>query len=259
MNALGLNRDGNHRYSWNGDAKVPGITTVIKMLDKSDVLAGWAKRETAKAAIRNLDVLQRMVMEGGHENAVSWLKSMPGFQRDSAADVGTRVHAMAEAVAQGLLPEVATDILPYVEVYRRDFLDVYQPTFDPGYLEYMVYSEEHRYGGTLDVACVIGGEWWLLDYKSAADKPITRDARGFPYPETSMQLAAGRFAEFVGRPGDPRKYPLPQVTRCGVVAITRQRAELIEYHVTPLEFEAFLACRRLHTWVSERSKEVKAA
>lgn len=257
MSAIGLTRDGNHRYAWMGDEKVPGITTVIKMLDKSDVLAGWAKRETAKAAIRNLDTLTRMVAEGGTLNAVNWLKGMPGYQRDTAADIGTAVHGIAERIALGETPDVPDELVPFVRSYARGFLERYQPRFHPDYTEYMVYSEEWRYGGTMDAAVRIDGDVWLIDYKTGGDKSIGLAERDFPYPETALQLAGGRYADFMGRPGDPERHPLPPVTRCGVVAITRDDAQLIEYDVTPQEFEVFLALRRAYDFKNKRAAEVK--
>ena len=61
----------------------------------------------------------------------------------------------------------------------------------------------------------------------------------------------------MSRPGDEKRYPVPKVDRCGVVWIRPEKAELIEYRVTPQEFQAFTACRLLWHWTNVRSKEVK--
>src|ERR1019366_8392134 len=58
--AVGLVRDARHRYSWNGGPLYPSVTTILGIKDKP-ALVGWAKRETAACAVRNLDVLDRMV------------------------------------------------------------------------------------------------------------------------------------------------------------------------------------------------------
>jgi hypothetical protein len=259
----GLHRDARHFYEAVypdlAQGKVPGITGIIGVLDKP-ALVGWAKRETAIAAIRNWRTVAQMVAryppgDGDlqHHPAVGFLKATPGYQRDAAADIGTRVHAIAEAVQKGGRPVVADDVLPFAEAYIRDFLEPMKPKSHPLYVEAMVYDSGASgltlpYGGTMDLFCEIDGETWLLDFKTN---------KSGAYPETALQLAAGRFAEFIGRPGDPKRYPVPKVDRCGVVWIRPEGAQLIEYAATPQEQQAFYACRLLWHWVNERSKEVK--
>lgn len=262
---VGLFRDAKHRYEavYPGlqQGLQPGITGVIGVLDKP-ALVGWAKRETAIAAVRNWHTVEQMVRQyppSGdlqYHPAVSFLKATPGYQRDSAADVGTRVHAIAEAVQKGEKPVIEDDVAPFANAYLRDFLEVYRPESHPLYVEARVYhsggdgSLVLPYGGTMDLYCKIGGETWLIDFKTN---------RTGPYAETALQLAAGRYAEFVGREGDPKRYPVPHVERCGVVWVRPEGARLIEYTVGPQEFQAFAACRFAWYWVTERSKEVKAA
>jgi hypothetical protein len=66
---LGLTRDAKHRYTWNDGRLVagplPSVTTVLGVLDRSGPLVGWAKRETAACAVRNLDTLATMRAAGG--------------------------------------------------------------------------------------------------------------------------------------------------------------------------------------------------
>src|SRR5664280_2828664 len=110
---LGLSRTAGHVYSWNDGANVyaplPSVTTVIRVLDKSGPLVGWAKRETAACAVRNLDMLVRMRETGGDAAATDWLKKIPDYQRAGAADTGSRVHRLAEQIARGGEPEVTAD------------------------------------------------------------------------------------------------------------------------------------------------------
>src|SRR5664280_574677 len=124
---LGLSRTAGHVYSWNDGANVyaplPSVTTVIGVLDKSGPLVGWAKRETAACAVRNLDMLVRMREAGGDAAAVNWLKKIPDYQRDSAADVGSRIHALAEQINRGLEPAVSADEAPFIDSYRRFLAD----------------------------------------------------------------------------------------------------------------------------------------
>ncbi len=240
----GLTRDEKHRYSWNGAGKVPGVTSVIKALDKSGPLVGWAKRETAACAIRNLPLLTTMVADGGPAAAVEWLKRTPDYQRDSAADLGTRVHAFAEALSNGLEIDLDDTARPFIEQYEK-WRAIYKPQILNS--EYMVYSESHRYGGTADMAARINGETWLIDIKTGSGA----------YAETALQLAALHYADWAGRPDDPKKYALPKATRFGVLHVRPEQAELIPYDVTQHEFEAFLSCRYLIDWLDVRAPVIK--
>ena len=112
---------------------------------------------------------------------------MPGYQRDSAANVGTRVHTAAEQMALGETPDVGDDIVPFVESFQRDFIEKYRPEFHRLYTEAMVYHTGQDgsvlpYGGTMDVYCRIGDLTYLIDYKTT---------KSGVYPETALQLAAG--------------------------------------------------------------------
>lgn len=239
------------------------ITGVIGTMDKSDVLVGWAKREVAKAAVRNADMLAQMVAQtpvsesslAGHP-AVAFLKGIPGYMSDKAAALGTSLHAVGEALGKGQKPDVDDETRPLAEAYYRGFIQRYRPKFHPDYVEFMVASVEYGYAGTMDMACRIGDDIWLLDIKTSS-KPITPDSRGFPYSETALQLAAGRWADFAGKPNDPKRYPIPQATRFGVVAVNQSACELVEYSVTPRDFETFLALRTAWSWKQERKPEVK--
>src|SRR5665647_1031050 len=122
---VGLVRDARHRYSWNGGPLYPSVTTILQIKDKP-ALVGWAKRETAACAVRNLDVLERMVRSGGPQAAVDWLKRIPDYARDASADLGSAVHAAAEAISRGEAVPVADEVQPFVAAYRRDFLETFR-------------------------------------------------------------------------------------------------------------------------------------
>ena len=76
------------------------VTTALKALDKSGPLVGWATRETAAAAIRMHEQLGVMIKESGPDAAQKWLQTKPGYIKDTAADLGSRAHMIAEAIAQ---------------------------------------------------------------------------------------------------------------------------------------------------------------
>jgi hypothetical protein len=240
---LGLVRDARHRYSWNGGPLYPSVTTILGIKDKP-ALVGWAKRETAACAIRNLDVLNKIVEGGGPLAAVDWLKKIPDYRRDAAADLGTAVHAAAEALGRGEPVALGDDVRPYIEAYRRDFLEPFEPRFIA--LEPMVCSVRYEYGGTADAFALIDGEIWLLDYKTGSGV----------YPDVALQLAGLARAQFIGLPGDPTQYPVPAATRFGVVHIRPEGARLLPVVVDRATVAAFLDARRLFEWDQGPAKTV---
>jgi hypothetical protein len=244
--ALGLTRDARHRYSWNGGPLMPSVTTILGIKDKP-ALVGWAKRETAASAVRNLDVLTRMVEHGGPQAAVDWLKRIPDYRRDASADLGTRVHLAAEAIGRGETLPVGDDVLPFVAAYRRDFLEVFRPRFLA--VEAMVCSPRYEYGGTADAFVEIDGETWLIDYKTGAGV----------YPDTALQLAGLARAQFIGLPGDSTRYPVPAATRFGVLHIRPEGARLLPVVVDRATVAAFLDARRLYAWDHDRAQTVIGA
>lgn len=244
--ASGLLRDGRHRYSWNGGPWYPSVTTILGVKAKP-ALVPWAKRETAACAVRNLEILRRMVESGGPQAAIDWLKRTPDYQRDTSADLGTRVHAIAEAIARNEPVRVADDVRPFIDAYERDFLRALQPEFIA--VEAMVCSPRHEYGGTADAFCVIDGEIWLLDYKTGAGV----------YPEAALQLAGLARAQFIGRPGDPTEYPIPAATRFGVLHIRPEGARLLPVVVNRETVAAFLDARRLFAWDQAAARSVIGA
>jgi hypothetical protein len=235
MTTIGLVRDARHRYSWNGGPLYPSVTTILGIKDKP-ALVGWAKRETAACAIRNLEVLERMVQSGGAQAAVEWLKRIPDFQRDASADLGTAVHAAAETIARGEPVSISDEVRPFVAAYRRDFLEVFRPRFIA--VEAMVCSERYEYGGTADVFAEIDGEIWLLDYKTGTGV----------YPDSALQLGALARAQFIGRTGDPTRYPVPAASRFGILHIRPEGARLLPVTVDRATVAAFLDARRLFGW-----------
>lgn len=240
----GLTRDAQHWYRWNGGRPVPGVTGVVGVLDKSGPLVGWAKRETALCAVRNLPMLTEMVRTGGDTAAVEWLKRIPDFQRDTAADLGTRIHALADAVARGTDVTIAPEEAPYITGYLR-WLETAKPKFVNS--EFMVYSETHRYGGTCDAAAWLDGELWIIDYKTG----------NTVQESVALQLVGYARADWLGRAGDPKPYRIPKATRFGVLHVRPEGAELVPFDVTDADWAGFVAARQLFDWTRERAGVVK--
>jgi hypothetical protein len=236
---LGLARDAKHNYFLDGTGPIISVTTVLKVVDKSGPLVGWAKRITAEAAIDHRLELAGWVEMGGKDGAVGLLTRAATVVTEKAAITGSDVHSYAEAISRGQDVEVPEHLAPYVAAYRTWIAD-----FAPEFLaaEEMVCSVTHGYAGTLDAIAVIAGGTWLIDYKTS---------KGV-YPETALQLAAYGRADFIGRPGDPTRYAIPKVDQFGVLHLRPEGYELVPMTVDHSTFEAFLAAKRLTEWRSGR-------
>jgi hypothetical protein len=234
---VGLARNERHEYFLDGKGPIASVTTILKVVDKSGPLVGWAKRITAEAAVRHAAELPVWVKDFGGEAAVKMLTQASNVIRDKAANAGSDVHQLADAITKGQDVTVPEELAPYVESYRG-WVDEFQPEFLA--TEEMVYSH-HGYAGTLDAIVRIAGETWLLDYKTSSDTD-----KG-PYLETALQLAAYGGADFIGRPGDPNRYGIPAIDQYAVVHISPQKAKFVPYGCTGA-FEAFLAFKRGAEW-----------
>lgn len=251
------------------------VTTIIKGGLPSPALTAWGMRAVAEFAVANYRQLSAMVGSSYRfdrdpsgrivgvlddpdavVSAIDWLKGSPYRERDRKADAGTVIHEHAEAYALGRpMPPPGPDIADQVAAFHR-FLDDFQPTPvqhpDGGFwlAEASVYNRAEAYAGTLDTIMDLPGLGRvLIDYKSA---------KGV-YAETAMQLAAYRFAEFIGLP-DGTEWPMPEVDGCAVLHL-HPNAGPLGYALIPViadeqVFTAFKYAREVFKWAEETSKGV---
>ena len=177
-----------HSY-WLDGKRVPGVTTILGVLDKP-ALPRWAATAVAEYVADHpdgVDSLRAM----GRRPMVQALKEIPWQTRDVAAHRGTEVHALAATIAGGDEADVPDPLVGHVESYLR-FLDDYGVT--PVLLESAIGSREHRYAGTLDmVADSARHPRAIYDLKTS---------RSGIYAQTAWQNAAYGCAEFYGLDGD---------------------------------------------------------
>jgi hypothetical protein len=244
---LGLTRDAQHRYSWNDGTTVqsplPSVTTILRVLDKSGPLTAWASKAVATSAVQNLDTLVAMRAESGTDAAIQWLRTGPDRSRDAAANRGTQVHLLAEQIVRGQDPAIPEELAGHVKAYRS-FLREWSPRFVA--VEQMVCSLSDGFAGTFDGIADLAGQRWMLDIKTSTGV----------YAEASLQLSAYSAAQFIGRPGDPRRYRLPRVTRFGVIHVQADRAELVPVAVDGSTFATFLRALEVWRWTQGPAKTV---
>jgi hypothetical protein len=255
---IGLHRDGNHRYSWNGSQKTVGVTTVVGVLDKSAKLTNWFAEQTADYAIKYINQLAALVNGGSPDLARDQMMAAAPAERDRSADRGDRVHQFAENL--GLLqlglplrdiPELEEGDRPRAEQFLM-WMDQAKPRFIA--VEYMVFNEEINYGGTGDAMAYMppcgehGDEClWSIDYKTG----------NHIYNTTALQLAA--LAEgFIGLPDDPTQYPIPVANHYGVLHVTDTDAILHPFNVGEREWEVFKYLRSIHQWNLDTDRRKKS-
>lgn len=254
--AIGAYRTEKHGYYFNGQGPVPSVTTVLEIISKPAVGIYKAK-EAARAIYRLItDPLQNGEGLGTEQEAIAWALKESDKARDTAADLGTSVHLLADLVgasesgSKGF--EISDDEIPYIEAYR-DFLGRFGRENIIS-SEHMVWSL-NGYGGTYDLImripcghcsdCYAGNEsactehdLWLLDIKTSAKGP---------YPEWGLQLAGYRWADYIILPGQIPPHKMPQVQKAGVLHLRPDLYQdtgwrLIEYPISyTLDYIRFLA------------------
>lgn len=265
-------KQGARWYDWKGE-RYWSVTTIISGGLPKRALIYWSANQVAEFACDNVEEIKSLIASGERDAAYDLLKRSPWRKRDKAADIGTAIHEAIEAHVLGRpVPEWPLPLRPRMQAFER-FLAEYEPAFVPapvsgppverqaqdsaeapvpagaGILlaEAPVFHRSQRYAGTLDGIVEIGGRRLVLDVKTSA--------RGI-YPEVGMQLAAYRFAEFVGLP-DGSEQPLPETD--GAVALHLPEDgtyELREIQADEEVFRAFLYVREVYRFLTDMADGV---
>lgn len=168
-----INSGQSHSYQLAGE-DVPGVTTIVGLLDKP-ALVGWAARETAAYADEHWDRLALM----RSADRIRELERARFGTNQRAILRGSRIHWMAEQMQHGY---PITDCPPELEPDVRavaELLDRWKAV--PVLTEAPVASLEHWYAGTVDAVMQAPGlPTAVWDWKTG---------RGV-YDEVALQLAA---------------------------------------------------------------------
>lgn len=170
-----------HGYKLDG-IKVPGVTTVIDVMDKP-ALREWFARQAAERAVNEWDELAQLPVTERLDR-IRW------GARDkvrAAALRGTEIHTLGEKLANGEEVDVPDEHRGPVEAYAR-FLDRWE--IEAITTEAPLCNTEYGYAGTTDGFFRIGkrdGVVALGDVKTG---------KGI-YDETALQLAAYRYSDLI--------------------------------------------------------------
>ncbi len=237
---VGVVRTPRHLYYFNGAGPWPGVTTVTDVLDKP-ALTKWHRTQVAEAAIANAERLLADREAGNQEAAVAYLLAVR-TEGTAGRERGSRIHAVLESVLRREPVVVEPQDRPAVECARA-WLNEQQVR--PIEVEAFRIHETLGYGGTCDLIAEIDGETWLLDWKTS--KSVAWSS-GVVYVDLKLQLAAYARAEFIAKAGDATRYPIPPITRTGIVHVTDAGTRLYPADVTEADWNAFRACLYLHGW-----------
>lgn len=255
---LAQQRGSKRLYQWR-DESFWSVTTIIAGGVPKPVLVNWAKKFTSEYAVDNLAKLNALCepdSDGNidREGAVDWLKGAAFRDRDKKADLGTSIHTAIEAHTLGKpQPPWPVAIKPKMAAFLK-FLEDFSPEFLMS--EASVFSRTEHYAGTLDAIVKIRATGTTLE-TSGAERTLLLDfktGKGV-YPESALQLAAYRYAEFVGAP-DGSEQPLPECDGGAVVHLTDEGYELVEVVCDADVFKAFLYVREVFRWQDATSKGV---
>lgn len=176
----------------------PSVTNVLDCGVSKPALVPWAAKVTDEAWATNLP---RGVKASRRPDAFTEfrkeMKAQVRFVKDTAADLGSRIHAWAEAHVLGKAQPEDDEVAPYGAQLLHWF-NVMGVDFDRDVdaAEATIINRTHGYAGTGDLWARLHiapdlswnprKRWlWLIDYKSSATRPASS-----VYPESGMQLAA---------------------------------------------------------------------
>jgi hypothetical protein len=206
------------------DELVPSVTNVIGMLDKP-ALSRWSALEVAKGAYK----MRHALTEMDEAEAVGILKQLPWSKADRAADRGTDIHEWLEAALLGReLPPLADEAQKYWPA-AQGWLDWFDGTVLA--TEQTFFHDD--YAGTADLVCDVGGERWLVDFKTS---------KGL-YESVALQLSALAYAHMLPDGTDNWTY-----TRLVAVRIGEDGWEMADVTDPEGSFGAFLGLLDVWRW-----------
>lgn len=219
--------------------KVPSVTRITSVLDKSGPLVNWAINST-------LDVCKGAIAPGT-EYAETYLeavwqaaKQQSRSLKDEAAARGKGLHKRIEASLSGSDEQGIDDIQG---TNLRDFLR--RNTLAPKEIERRIYSRRYRYSGTFDGLFESEGSLYLIDWKTS--KSI--------YPEFRLQTAAYVHAW-------EEEHPDQKIEGRYLVRIAEDGSiepHFFERKTLSKDFQAFLGALELFNGIQRIEKESRKA
>jgi hypothetical protein len=261
-----------HRYVVEpGGPTVPGVTTVLNILDKpalmwsaSQIAAETALKEHRRKATivrrhrKTLTALGKVQRELGYNGSddevyVHYCRGEFRRQWDAKMERGTRVHAVAEAwtKAPGEPVEVRimdSGFVDALEAFHRDC----RPTFL--HAELVVLNDIYAYGGRFDAIVEMGGETMLIDYKTGGhyEQSLAMQQVAYMHGNLATYDDAGALGEYKS---------LPKIDGARGIYLhedgTYEVVDPFKNISQELAWEGFLACLKLYNTVKAMDRVMK--
>jgi hypothetical protein len=255
------------RYVWPVTGETfTSVTTAISALGKQEVLMPWAAKLAASYALDHIDEIIGLIRELKYKEAHFLIKNAYERDRGKKAAIGSVVHNAIDA----FILHGGTDLTSFLEPSINSFLmsnpdyklglepgeviaylagyEKFYEEIKPKYLlsEATVYSRLYGYAGTMDGLIEMpSGDRLLIDVKTGT----------FLYSETALQLAAYRYADFLGGE-DLIERPVPEVDGCGVLHVRPNKADLVPIRCDEEMFDYFTSALKMRHWKDVVSKNV---
>ena len=253
-------------------ASLISVTNVLSVGCAKPALVPWAAKIAAEYAIEHQGELM-VRSRTDRDGAIKDIKTQVTVARDKAADLGSRIHALAEAHALGttLAPEDGDDTAEkYVAQYRR-FLDDFDIDLEQHVeaTELTVANPALGYAGTLDLMLwlpldgFLAGQavsrvddtersLWIVDLKTSATRAATS-----VYGEYALQLTALRRCTEMWLPdGTVTAFPGQQIKGAAVLNLRQRTYELIPLPSGTEEWRAFQGCLALAKWMHTAGHDI---
>ena len=251
-----ITRDAAHRYTDTETGKqYVSVTTALDVLDKSRPLMTWMGNQVASACVRMLPELPKMLETLGEEAVIKALTSRGNFTRDTAAQLGTDVHALADLVVRGQpTPPMDETRRARVLHYAKWWEGELKAGAHLRLSEAMILTPdqdgtpETGWAGTFDLLYRDGdGATVLADIKTGG-----KWGRKV-YESEVLQVTAYGMGRFVQPATDdlsvpPAIYPMPIPDKYKIIHVTGEGCKAIPVDVTQRERMAWLSCLDLYHW-----------
>ena len=230
--------------------RVPSVTTISTLIDKSSFLTPWGASTAAQWAANHMDELQSI---RDPDVIMAAIKEGSEKIRHAGRDLGSLVHDTLEEIVKGAKVEIDPKVKHHIDGWL-EFMEHYVEEIL--FVEMTVWSHRYKYAGTFDVICRFKtGEVVLVDYKTGAKV----------YDDAALQLNALARADVLITTAGER--PMPKIDQLGVLHLPapimtpggkesiRGKWSYREVPMREVEWETFLHLRAVYDWDHIYSKD----
>lgn len=238
-----------------GGKSFPSVTAIVQAGEPKPALISWGMKATAEAAVEQYELVGKIIDQDGPAAAIAHLKGAPYRQRNAAGDLGSRLHEICEyEILRGeSFPHPGSPEAQAMVEHFRDFVRAMNPNWFA--VEAVVYNTNHQYAGTLDAIASLNPPEG--DLHELAGVPVIVDFKSGKgiYGSYALQLSAyANATHIVTETGHEPMLPV-DLDRAVVVHIVPGGWKLLEVHIDPVIYSAFLDCRNMALWAKETSEQ----